>query len=70
MTYEELAKKLREDRIIQHPVAFGVFSKWLGYVDNVKAGRYILTPKTNTIDFVRQLRSGNQAPVNVTFNEN
>ncbi|WP_291725367.1 endolytic transglycosylase MltG [Bernardetia sp.] len=70
MKYDELAKKLRTEGTIQHPVAFGVFSKWLGYVDNVKAGRYILTPKTNTIDFVRQLRSGNQAPVNVTFNQN
>ena len=70
MSYNELAEKLRTDGTIQHPVAFGVFSKWLGYVDNVKAGRYILTPNTNTIDFVRQLRSGNQAPVNVTFNEN
>jgi len=70
MSYDKLAKQLREDGTIQHPVAFGVFSKWMGYVDNVKAGRYILTPKMNTIDFVRLLRSGNQSPVNVTFNEN
>ncbi|WP_245532615.1 endolytic transglycosylase MltG [Bernardetia litoralis] len=70
MDYNILAKQLRLDGTIQHPVAFGVFSKWMGYVDNVKAGRYILTPKMNTIDFVRQLRSGNQSPVNVTFNEN
>ncbi len=70
MSYDELALQLRQEGTIQHPVAFGVFSKWLNYVDNVKAGRYILTPKMNTIDFVRQLRSGNQAPVNVTFNEN
>jgi len=70
MSYKKLAKQLREDGTIQHPVAFGVFSKWMNYVDNVKAGRYILTPKMNTLDFVRQLRSGNQAPVNVTFNEN
>ncbi|PKP51795.1 MAG: endolytic transglycosylase MltG [Bacteroidetes bacterium HGW-Bacteroidetes-1] len=43
-------------------------SKWLGYNETIKPGRYLIRPKMNNFDLVRQLRSGAQTPVMVTFN--
>ena len=46
--------------------------KWLahkkGYSSNPKGGRYVLTNGMSNNELVNLLRSGNQTPVNVTFN--
>jgi len=36
--------------------------------ENLKTGRYVVTPQTSYIDAVRKFRNGNQTPVRITFN--
>lgn len=47
---------------------FNQCAKLLKYPDLVKPGHYRLTPRMTAWKLIRHLRSGQQAPVNVTFN--
>ncbi|MFC3878734.1 endolytic transglycosylase MltG [Algoriphagus namhaensis] len=67
-TYAMVNKELYDQRVINDAVSFGFVSKVLGYQDAVKSGLYIIKPKMTNLQLVRLLRSGNQAPVKITFN--
>lgn len=67
-TYAMVNKELYDKRVINDAVSFGFVSKMLGYQDAVKPGLYIVKPKMTNLELVRLLRSGNQAPIRITFN--
>lgn len=54
--------------VVNDLVSFSFVSKALKYQESVKSGLYTIPPKTNNLDLVRLLRSGNQTPVRITFN--
>ncbi len=67
-TFKQVSNRLYEDKVVNDMVSFSFVSKVLGYQDAVKPGLYIISPKMTNLELVRHLRSGNQAPVRITFN--
>jgi UPF0755 protein len=53
---------------ISNPELFDLLSKRKKYHENIKPGRYIIDPGMTYLATIDMLRSGRQAPVNVTFN--
>ncbi|MDN5215470.1 endolytic transglycosylase MltG [Fulvivirgaceae bacterium BMA12] len=66
--FKTVQDSLRTGRFLKDPVAFGFLAKILKYHENVKPGRYLLKPNMSNLEAIRYLRSGNQLPVDVTFN--
>ncbi len=67
-TFKTVSDKLYEDRVINDILSFSFVSKLLGYQDEVKPGLYVIKPRMTNLQLVRQLRSGNQSPIRLTFN--
>jgi len=67
-TYKQVSKQLYDDNVVNDMVSFSFVSKVLGYQEAVKPGLYIISPKMTNLELVRHLRSGNQAPIKITFN--
>lgn len=67
-TYQSVTKQLYDDFVVNEMVSFGFVARILDYQDNVKPGLYTIKPKMTNVELVRLLRSGNQTPVRVTFN--
>lgn len=67
-TFDEVVELLTLSDVVVNIKNF----KWLahkkGYTSNPKGGRYVLTNGMTNNELVNLLRSGNQTPVNVTFN--
>ncbi|MCX2742951.1 endolytic transglycosylase MltG [Mangrovivirga sp. M17] len=62
-------KKLFKDKVVEDPATFGFVAKAiLDYDENMKPGRYLLTPDMTNLEAIRLLRSGAQEPVMITFN--
>jgi UPF0755 protein len=57
----------RHQRIINYK-AFNWVAKRKKYAESIKPGKYLLDKGLNTNEILNMLRSGNQAPVLVTFN--
>lgn len=64
----DVKKLVDENNMLINEHAFDWVSKRKKYGDNVKPGRYLFTKGMNTNEVVNKLRSGNQTPVKVTFN--
>lgn len=67
-TFKQVTDDLSKKEIITDLISFSFVAKVMDYQDNVKPGRYIIPPKLSNRELVALLRSGKQAPVNVTFN--
>jgi UPF0755 protein len=67
-SYEDLADTLRKSGVLRSERSFNITSRLKSYGRNVKPGSYIIEPGMNNNNIVSMLRSGRQAPVNVTFN--
>jgi len=67
-SYEDLADTLRSSGVLRSERSFTITSRLKSYGRNVKPGSYIIEPGMNNNKIVSMLRSGRQAPVNVTFN--
>jgi UPF0755 protein len=67
-TFKTVADKLYEDRVINDVLSFSFVAKVLDYQEAVKPGLYVIKPKMTNLQLVRQLRSGNQSPIRITFN--
>jgi len=67
-TFKLVTDSLYQKEIINDLISFGFVSKVLKYQEAVKPGLYTIPAKTNNLNLVRLLRSGNQTPVNITFN--
>ena len=67
-SFDSVRNYLYDKRIIQDALSFSFVSKALKYQENIKPGVYELSPQTTNIEAVRKLRSGDQIPVKITFN--
>lgn len=49
-------------------MAFSLLAKWMKYDKNIKPGKYLIEGNENNLSVIRKLRSGDQVPVRITFN--
>jgi len=68
MSFDELYSKLESDKILNNYKAFKWVAKRKDFTKSVKPGRYALKAGMNTNELINKLRSGDQDPVDVTFN--
>ncbi|MEM6644241.1 MAG: endolytic transglycosylase MltG [Bacteroidota bacterium] len=66
-TFSELQSLLDNERIVNDLVSFSFLSKLRDLDTELKPGRYLLSPDMNNMQFISLLKSGRQAPVNLTF---
>ena len=67
-TFTQLQKKLHDEDYVNDLLSFSVLAKLMKYDENIKPGRYLLRADMSNLSAIRLLRSGQQTPVNVTFN--
>ncbi|MBL3656932.1 endolytic transglycosylase MltG [Fulvivirga sediminis] len=66
-TFKSLQDKLHKHQYVSDMVSFSLLAKLMKYDENLKPGRYRLKGNMTNLEAVRLLRSGKQAPVNLTF---
>ena len=67
-TFEQVQDSLYHHDMVQNLVAFSVLAKAMDYDKNVKPGRFLLKSDMSNLEAIQLLRSGNQDPVQITFN--
>lgn len=67
-SFDVLADTLRNSGVLGSERNFTITSRLKSFGRNVRPGSYIIEPDMNNNKIVNMLRSGRQAPVNVTFN--
>ena len=67
-TFGDVQARLYEGNYVNEAVSFGVLAKLMNYDKSVKPGRYLLKRGMSNLDALRLLRSGQQEPLNITFN--
>jgi UPF0755 protein len=67
-SYEQVLDSLKKHQRIINYKAFDWVAKRKKYAESIKPGKYLLDKGLNTNEILNMLRSGNQAPVLVTFN--
>lgn len=66
-TREAVMDSLVQNGFVKSPRLFSFLAERADYWNNVKPGRYEITPGTNLISLVRKLRNGQQAPVKMVI---
>jgi UPF0755 protein len=66
--FEYVAGRLYEQNIIEDTVLFREFAELKKYINNIKPGRYKIEKGLTANELVNKLRSGDQWPVRLTFN--
>ena len=66
--FEDVQRIIYNERFINDPVAFGMLAKFMKYDQQVKPGKYLINTNSSNVDVIRKLRSGDQEPVRITFN--
>ncbi|MGL1889694.1 MAG: endolytic transglycosylase MltG [Reichenbachiella sp.] len=66
--FKDVQKALRKYGFIDELVSFSFLAKIMGYHEVVKPGVYLIKPGMANMEVIRMLRSGDQVPVNITFN--
>ncbi|MDT8401022.1 MAG: endolytic transglycosylase MltG [Bacteroidales bacterium] len=66
--YEDVKDSLRFKGIVVNEAAFDLLAKRKRYTSGIKPGRYVITDDMSNNDIVNLLKSGNQSPVRITFN--
>ncbi len=67
-TYEQVIDSLKKHDMIMNYDAFNWVAKRKKYAQSIKPGKYLLDKGLTTNQILNMLKSGNQVPVNVTFN--
>lgn len=65
--YEDVISQLKKANLPSEQM-FRLLSERMNYYNNVKTGRYAIKDGMTMPDVIRILRSGNQTPVSITFN--
>jgi len=68
MTFKQLQDSLHDKGIVHDLISFSMLAKIKGYDHTMKPGRYLLKRDMSNTEAINLLRSGNQVPVNITFN--
>lgn len=67
-TYSQVIDSLKRHNIILNYEAFNWVAKRKKYAESIKPGLYLLDKGLNSNEILNMLKSGNQEPVRVTFN--
>ena len=67
-SYEEVMNQIKEKVNMPSNKIFEMISDKMNYAENIKAGRYANKDGMTVAEMIRILRSGNQSPVKLTFN--
>jgi UPF0755 protein len=65
--YNEVYKKIRDERIVKDTTTFNWAAHNMKYVDRVKPGKYRLKSGMSNRKFINMLIAGNQEPVKLSF---
>lgn len=68
VTYKSLQKQLVDGAYVNDLISFGFLARIMKYDRNIKPGRYLLRRNMSNVAAIRLLRSGQQLPVDITFN--
>ena len=68
MSFKALQDRLYDEGYVNDLVSFSFLARLMGYDKRVKPGHYLIKPNMTNLEVVRLLRSGQQAPVKITFN--
>lgn len=66
-TIDSLSAKLSNDCNGLGSAALTILTRHSGYRDNIRTGRYEITPSTGSLQLFRHLRNGQQSPVKLTI---
>lgn len=66
--FKDVQRILRNEGFIGDLITFSFLSKIMNYQEAVKPGVYLIEPGMSNMQVIRKLRSGDQTPVNITFN--
>ncbi|NRB52243.1 MAG: endolytic transglycosylase MltG [Saprospiraceae bacterium] len=67
-SFQEVATLLEEKGILKEPKLFEVLAERMNYIKSpMRAGQYEVKPGWNTVQLIRHLRGGKQAPVKVVL---
>jgi UPF0755 protein len=66
--FKDVQDQFHTANLAQDLISFSFIAKLMDYDETVKSGRYILRANMTNIQAVRLLRSGQQEPVKITFN--
>jgi len=67
-SFKNLQDTLDQKGYINDLVSFSFLSKIMKYNNTIKAGSYVIESNMSNYDLIQKLRSGNQSPLNITFN--
>lgn len=67
-SYEEVMKQIKQKVTLPSDKIFEMISDKMNYANNIKTGRYAIKDGMTVPEVIRMLRSGNQSPVKLTFN--
>ncbi len=66
--YENVVTQLKENKVLPSEKIFRMLAERMNYPAKVKTGRYAISDGMTMPEMIRLLRSGNQTPVDLTFN--
>jgi UPF0755 protein len=66
--FETVWDSLSTNKIVRDELSFKFLAKLLKYKDHVKEGRYVIKAKMGNYELIKKLRSGDQDPIKLTFN--
>jgi UPF0755 protein len=67
-TFQSVWDSLKQNQVVKDELSFRFLAKYLKYTENVKSGRYIFKKNSSNYKTIIKLRSGDQDPLNLTFN--
>ncbi|MGL4631527.1 MAG: endolytic transglycosylase MltG [Leadbetterella sp.] len=67
-SFEQVMDSLEHLKVINDHTSWGFLTKQMGYREHVKPGRYEIPPNYSNRKLISKLRSGDQDPVKLTFN--
>lgn len=67
-SFKDVQGILHEQDIVQDLISFSFLSRLMDYDKSIKSGRYVLRANMTNLQAIRLLRSGEQEPVKITFN--
>jgi len=66
--FDDVVRELEDSAKMKNTSLFRKVAKAMKYPENIKTGKYVVSPEMNCIEIVRMLLNGNQTPVKLTFN--
>lgn len=67
-TFKSIQKTLHEGDYVQDLISFSFLARLTGYDEHIKPGRFVLRANMTNLQALNLLRSGQQEPVRITFN--